>query len=115
MIKVAITGADSPDAGELLRILVNHPEVIVTTVSAPGREGLSVTSVHHGLIGELKMNFSGPLPMTPDCSIVFVCGNSMTAAEFSALQLARPDIRSVIVDAIPNLDSRHDRRRLRVA
>ena len=43
MIKVAITGADSPDAGELLRILVNHPEVIVTTVSAPGREGLSVT------------------------------------------------------------------------
>ena len=105
MIKVAITGADSPDAGELLRILVNHPEVIVTTVSAPGREGLSVTSVHHGLIGELKMNFSGPLPMTPDCSIVFVCGNSMTAAEFSALQLARPDIRSVIVDAIPNLDT----------
>lgn len=105
MIKVAITGADSPEAGELLRILVNHPEVIITTVSAPGREGMSVTSVHHGLIGELKMNFSGPLSMTPDCSVVFICGNSMTAAEFSALQLARPDLRTVIVDTIPNLDS----------
>lgn len=105
MIKVAITGADSPEAGELIRILVNHPEVIITTVSAPGREGLSVTSVHHGLIGELKLNFSGPLSMTPDCSVIFVCGNSMTAAEFSALQLARPDIKTVIVDAIPNLDS----------
>lgn len=105
MIKVAITGADSPQAGELIRILVNHPEVIITTLSAPGREGMAVDSVHHGLIGELKMNFSGPLPMTPDCSVVFVCGNSMTAAEFSALQLARPDIKMIIVDAIPNLDA----------
>lgn len=105
MIKVAITGADTPQAGELLRILVNHPEVIITTLSAPGKEGMDVAGVHHGLIGELKMNFSGPLSMTPDCSVVFVCGNSMTAAEFSALQLARPDIRTIIVDAIPNLDT----------
>lgn len=104
MIKVAITGADSPEAGELIRILVNHPEVIITTLSAPGLEGRSVTSFHHGLIGELKLNFSGPLSMTPDCSVIFVCGNSMTAAEFSALQLARPDIKTVIVKAIPNLD-----------
>lgn len=104
MIKVAIAGADSPEAGELIRILVNHPEVIITTLSAPGLEGRSVTSIHHGLIGELKLNFSGPLSMTPDCSVIFVCGNSMTAAEFSALQLARPDIKTVIVKAIPNLD-----------
>lgn len=104
MIKVAITGADSPQAGELLRILVNHPEVILTTLSAPGKEGMSVTSVHHGLIGEEKMNFTGPLSMTPDCDVVFICGNSMTAAEFSALQLARPDLRTVLVDTIPNLD-----------
>lgn len=105
MIKVAITGADAPEAGELLRILVNHPEVVITTVSAPGREGLSVTTVHHGLIGELRMNFSGPLSMTPDCSVIFVCGNSMTAAEFSALQLARPDIRTIIMRPLPNLDT----------
>ncbi len=105
MIKVAISGADTPQAGELLRILVNHPEVVITTLSAPGKEGMAAADVHHGLIGELKMNFSGPLSMTPDCSVVFVCGNSMTAAEFSALQLARPDIRTIIVDAIPNLDT----------
>lgn len=105
MIKAAITGADTPEAGELLRILANHPEVIVTTLCAPGKEGLAVSSVHHGLIGELKLNFSGPLSMTPDCSVIFVCGNSMTAAEFSALQLARPDIRTVIIGDIPNLDT----------
>lgn len=107
MIKVAITGADTPQAGELLRILVNHPEVIITTLSAPGKEGISVTSVHHGLIGEEKMNFSGPLSMTPDCDVVFICGNSMTAAEFSALQLARPDLRTIMVDSINHLD--HER------
>ncbi|MDE7438379.1 MAG: hypothetical protein K2M93_07830 [Muribaculaceae bacterium] len=107
MIKVAITGADTPQAGELLRILVNHPEVIITTLSAPGKEGISVTSVHHGLIGEEKMNFTGPLSMTPDCDVVFICGNSMTAAEFSALQLARPDLRTIMVDSINHLD--HER------
>ena len=107
MIKVAITGADTPQAGELLRILVNHPEVIITTLSAPGKEGISLTSVHHGLIGEEKMNFTGPLSMTPDCDVVFICGNSMTAAEFSALQLARPDLRTIMVDSINHLD--HER------
>lgn len=105
MIKVAITGAATPEAGELIRILTNHPEVELTTLSAPGYEGISVTSVHHGLIGELKLNFSGPLSMTPDCSVVFVCGNSMTAAEFSALRLALPDIRIIIVGSISNLDT----------
>lgn len=104
MIKAAITGADTPQAGELIRILVNHPEVILTHLSAPGREGISVTDIHHGLIGETNLKFSGPLPSTPDCSVVFICGNSMTAAEFSALQFAHPDIRTIIVDEIPGLD-----------
>lgn len=105
MIKVAITGADTPQAGELIRILVNHPEVILTHLSAPGKEGVSVAEVHHGLIGEANLKFSGPLASTPDCSVVFVCGNSMTAAEFSALRFAHPDIRTIIVDEIPGLDA----------
>ena len=35
MIKVGIIGADKPDSGELLRILVNHPEVDVVSLFAP--------------------------------------------------------------------------------
>ncbi len=104
MINVAITGADTKEAGEIIRILVNHPEIELTTLSAPEREGISLSVVHHGLIGKTDYRFSGPLSINPECDVIFVCGNSMTAAEFSALQLARPDIRFIQVDPVPNLD-----------
>lgn len=106
MIKVAVTGAETPVAGELIRILVHHPEVDLTILSAPGLEGVSVNKVHHGLIGDLNMRFAGPLSINPDCSVIFACGNSMTAAEFAGMRLTRPDIRMIAVDPIPNLDAK---------
>ncbi len=104
MIKVAIAGADDPLAGEIIRILVHHPEVILSTLSAPGREGVEVSKLHHGLVGNEIIRFSGPLTMTPDCSILFVCGNAVSAVEIMALQLSRPDIKIVITRPVPNLD-----------
>lgn len=104
MIKVAITGADTPQAGELIRILINHPEVKFAYLSAPGCEGMAVNSIHYGLIGDLDMCFSGPLPGSPDCSVVFVCGNSMTATQFEGYRSAHPDLRMIAVDPIPNLN-----------
>lgn len=105
MIKVAIAGADTPQAGELIRILAYHPEVKFTSLSAPGKEGVAVNSVHHGLIGDLDMTFSGPLPLVPDCSMLFVCGNSMTASAISALRMSHPDMRIIVVDPLPGLDT----------
>lgn len=52
MIKVAIAGADDPLAGELVRILINHPEVDLRYLIAPSKSGLAARAVHHGLIGE---------------------------------------------------------------
>lgn len=104
MINVGITGADTKVAGEIIRILVNHPEVEMTILSAPGKEGIPVNAYHHGLIGKTDFRFSGPLPINPRCDVIFVCGNSMAAAEFSALRLTCPDMRLIQVDDIPNLD-----------
>ena len=61
MIKAGIAGAASQRSGELIRILVNHPEVEIRTLYAPERTGESVDSVHHGLIGETDMKFSDRL------------------------------------------------------
>lgn len=58
MIKVGIAGADNPVAGELIRILVNHPDVDIRTLYAPACKGRGAESVHHGLIGEQKLTFS---------------------------------------------------------
>ena len=58
MIKIGIIGADSPQAGELLRILVNHPEVDIVSLYAPGMSGREISSCHHGFIGERVLTFT---------------------------------------------------------
>ncbi len=51
MIKVAIVGADTRPAGELIRLLIDHPDVSLTALVAPGLAGHQVAATHHGLIG----------------------------------------------------------------
>lgn len=58
MIRVAIDGADSDDAGRLLRLLINHPDVHIVAAVAPASAGLPVTKIHKGLIGDIDTGFS---------------------------------------------------------
>ena len=58
MIKIGILNADNPGSGELLRLLINHPEADIVTLYAPMMTGRSVGSVHHGFIGENLVNFT---------------------------------------------------------
>ena len=58
MIKVGISGGDTSCAGELIRLLVNHPDVEIIFVRAKGKGGVPLECVHHGLIGEISMNMT---------------------------------------------------------
>ena len=58
MVKVGIIGAQTPLAGEIIRILINHPETELVSLYSPYLTGRSVASVHHGLIGENQLNFT---------------------------------------------------------
>ncbi len=58
MIRTAVAGADSRMAGELIRILKNHPDVELEYLCAPAKKGTRVDQHHHGLAGECSMNFS---------------------------------------------------------
>lgn len=57
MIKVGIIGADSDLSGEIIRILINHPETEMTALMSPINSGRSISSIHHGLIGETDLRF----------------------------------------------------------
>lgn len=61
MIKVGILGAQTTAAGELIRILINHPEVEIRSLYSPSFAGRPVSSRHHGLLGEKIVNFSDKL------------------------------------------------------
>lgn len=58
MIKVGIIGADLPIVGEIIRILVNHPETEIVSLISPSHTGRAVSALHHGLIGETQLFFS---------------------------------------------------------
>ncbi len=58
MIKVGIIGGAGYTAGELLRILVHHPEVEIVYVHSSSNAGNRLSDVHGGLIGESDMCFS---------------------------------------------------------
>lgn len=62
MVKVGILNAEKPLAGEVIRILINHPETELTRFVAPAYNGRSIASVHHGLIGEDSFNFTAEVP-----------------------------------------------------
>jgi N-acetyl-gamma-glutamyl-phosphate reductase len=58
MIKIGITGAASRTSGELIRLLLNHPDAEICALHAPEVKGKKALAIHHGLIGERSMTFT---------------------------------------------------------
>lgn len=58
MIKIGIIGGSDPMAGELVRLLINHPDIDIMWINSTRCAGRRVCDVHHGLIGETDLRFS---------------------------------------------------------
>ncbi len=71
-IKVGVIGGAGYTAGELLRILVNHPNVDIVFVNSSSNAGNSITEVHSGLIGETDLVFTSELPFEK-VDALFLC------------------------------------------
>lgn len=72
MISVGILGGAGYTAGELIRILINHPEVEIAFVNSESNAGNLLTDVHEGLYGETEMRFTDAMPFD-DVDVVFFC------------------------------------------
>lgn len=72
MKKIGIIGGAGYTAGELLRLLINHPEVSVEFVHSSSNAGNPVTDVHQGLLGETDLVFSDTHPLD-SIDILFLC------------------------------------------
>ncbi len=71
-IRAGIIGGAGYTAGELLRILINHPEVELSFVHSTSNAGQPLTSVHGGLLGETEMIFSETHPLD-EVDVLFLC------------------------------------------
>ena len=88
MIKVGIIGGAGYTAGELLRILVNHPEVEIVFVHSTSNAGNFLYDVHGGLFGDTQLRFSDSYDLSA-VDVLFLCSAHGKSREFWA-ENARP-------------------------
>lgn len=72
MIKIGIIGGAGYTAGELIRLLINHPEAEISFIHSTSNAGAPVTSVHGGLLGETDLVFS-PTYDLEEIDCLFLC------------------------------------------
>ena len=81
MIKIGILGAAGYTGGELIRLLLNHPEAEIVFANSASNAGNPVSSVHSGLIGETDLHFCEDLPLE-DVDVLFFCFGHGKSREF---------------------------------
>lgn len=81
MIRVGIIGGAGYTAGELCRILLNHPEAEIKFVNSSSNAGNKITDVHEGLYGETDLVFTDQLPFD-EVDVIFFCFGHGKSAEF---------------------------------
>lgn len=72
MIRVGIIGGAGYTAGELLRILLNHPQVEIAFVQSTSNAGNLISDVHDDLLGETEIRFTGEMPFS-QADVIFLC------------------------------------------
>ncbi len=101
-IKVGIIGGAGYTAGELIRILINHPGVEIVFVHSTSNAGNKITDVHGGLIGETDLVFSDTHPFG-QVDALFLCSAHGDSKKFIEENLIPERIR--IIDL--STDYRH--------
>ena len=79
MKKVGIIGGSGYTGGELIRLVLIHPELELNFVYSSTKSGISLTNVHQDLLGRTNLNFTNNVNL--DVDILYLClghGNSIS-------------------------------------
>lgn len=80
MIKVGIVGSAGYTGGELIRLLVFHPEVSIVFTNSNSNAGNPVSQVHTDLFGVTDLKFTDAL--SKDIDVLFMCVGHGDAVKF---------------------------------
>lgn len=71
-VRVSIVGGSGYGGGEVLRLLLDHPNVEVAQVTSRSQAGVHIHSVHPNLRGRTKLQFIRPEELEK-CDVLFLC------------------------------------------
>lgn len=80
-IRIGIIGGAGYTAGELIRILLNHPAAELVFVNSQSNAGEKLTYVHEGIMGETDMCFTDKIYLE-DIDCLFLCSGHGKSHEF---------------------------------
>lgn len=83
MVKIGILGAAGYTGGELIRLLVNHPQADIVFANSESNAGNMVADVHAGLTGDTDLRFTNEMPFG-DVDVIFFCFGHGKSAKFIA-------------------------------
>ncbi len=83
MIRVGILGAAGYTGGELIRILIHHPQAEIVFAHSESNAGNFISDVHGGLVGDTDLRFSADMPFE-DIDVLFFCFGHGKSREFIA-------------------------------
>ena len=102
-VKVGIVGGAGYTAGELLRLLINHPDVEISFVHSSSNAGNKITDIHGGLTGETDLTFTSEFPEGWGTDALFLCSAHNDSRKFMETYSIPPQIK--IIDL--STDYRH--------
>ena len=71
-LRVGILGAAGYTGGELIRVLLGHPEAEIVFANSESNAGNLVSDIHEGLLGETDLRFTSEMPFDK-VDVVFFC------------------------------------------
>ena len=79
-IKIGIVGGAGYTAGELIRLLIHHPNAEITFVHSKSNVGKHLHEVHNDLIGDTNLLFTDRI--VADLDVIFLCVGYTEARKF---------------------------------
>ena len=71
-MKIGILGAAGYTGGELIRLLLNHPQAEIVFANSESNAGNPVADVHEGLYGDTELRFTDAMPLN-EVDVLFFC------------------------------------------
>ena len=105
MIRAGIIGGAGYTAGELIRLLVHHPEVELGFVHSTSNAGNQLTAVHGGLEGECDLCFSSEYDLST-VDVVFLCSAHGQSSVWMAENALPEGLK--IIDLAQDFRDEHD-------
>ena len=92
-IKVGIVGSAGYTGGELLRVLIYHPNVEIVFANSASNAGNKLSDVHNDLFGDTEMTFSSDFHS--DIDVLFLCVGHGDARKFLDANPVDPKVKII--------------------